>query len=73
LYGHLDRLKLPKSTSESEDREKLLEYFIRNNYLRRTKRPDTSGDEQEFDFTWGSRSKIEFPTSNVVNFMLSVS
>lgn len=65
-----------KSESESKDkidRESLLDFYIKNNYLKKTKRPDTSGEDQEYDFTWGPRSKIEFPTTNVVNFMLNVS
>ena len=68
LYGHLDRLKLKK-----DKREPLLSFYINNAYLKRTKKAETSGEDLEFDFTWGARSKIEFPTANVINFMLSVS
>lgn len=76
LFSHLDRLRVMDRKSESEskdkiDRESLLDFYIKNNYLKKTKRPDTSGEDQEYDFTWGPRSKIEFPTTNVVNFMLN--
>ncbi|KAI7895740.1 MAGE family-domain-containing protein [Mucor mucedo] len=70
LYSHLDRLKISKSNSASEDRDKLLELFIKNQHLKKTKRPDTSGDDTEFDYTWGARAKLELSPENMVQFLL---
>lgn len=72
LYSHLDRLKISKSNSASEDRDKLLELFIKNQHLKKTKRPDTSGDDTEFDYTWGARAKLELSPENMVQFLLQV-
>lgn len=63
---------MTKSRSEFEDRDKLLESFQKNHYLKKTKRPDTSGEEIEYDFTWGPRAKLEIPPQNMVNFLLQV-
>ncbi|KAG2232214.1 hypothetical protein INT48_003904 [Thamnidium elegans] len=72
LYEHLNRLKVTKTKSEFGDREELLNSFQRNHYLKKSKRPDTSGDEIEYDFTWGPRAKLEIPPQNMVNFLLEV-
>jgi hypothetical protein len=69
LYGHLNRLKL----TDVQVRDKYLESFIKNGYLKKTKKPETSGDDMEYDFTWGPRAKVEVPSQNLVNYMLSVS
>lgn len=68
----MDRLKITKSSSEADDRDKILELFQRNQHLKKTKRPDTSGEETEYDYTWGSRAKIELPAENMVNYLLEV-
>ncbi|GAA5799148.1 hypothetical protein HPULCUR_004558 [Helicostylum pulchrum] len=72
LYEHMDRLKVTKTKSEFGEREELLNSFQKNQYLKKTKRPDTSGDEIEYDFTWGPRAKLELPPQNMVNFLLEV-
>lgn len=69
----MDRLKITKSRSDMDDRDKLLDLFQKNQHLKKTKRPDTSGDETEYDYTWGARAKLELPPQNMVNFLLHVS
>ncbi|RCH95692.1 hypothetical protein CU098_010551 [Rhizopus stolonifer] len=72
LYAHLDRMKIRKHGSDQlEDRDKILDYFIKLNYLRKTKKPDTEGEDLEFIFTAGARAKVELPTASLVHFMCS--
>jgi hypothetical protein len=64
----LDRLKVTKN----EDRDKHLDNFIKNGYLRRSKVKDTEGDELEYIFSWGPRASVELGHAGVVEFLLSV-
>lgn len=64
----MDRLKVTKN----DDRDKQLDTFIKNGYLRRSKIKDTEGEEQEYTFTWGPRASVELGHAGVVEFLLSV-
>lgn len=68
----MDRLKISRNNSASEDRDSILELFIKNQHLKKTKRPDTSGEEMEYDYTWGARAKLELSAENMVQFLLQV-
>lgn len=65
----MNRLKL----ADAAVRDSYITNFIQNGYLKRTKKPETSGEEIEYDFTWGSRALVEIPHNNIVPFLLSVS
>ncbi|OBZ91267.1 Non-structural maintenance of chromosome element 3 [Choanephora cucurbitarum] len=70
LAAHMDRLLLLKnSKTDLEDREKILDYFVKNAYLKKTKKPDTDGEEIEYIYTAGPRAKAELPIASLVHFM----
>ncbi|KAI8364057.1 MAGE family-domain-containing protein [Blakeslea trispora] len=70
LDGHLDRMWIHKdSKTDLEDREKILDYFVKNAYLKKHKKPDTEGEELEFIFKAGPRAKAELPIASLVYFM----
>lgn len=73
MYEHLDHLKITKNRSEFKDREKLLDSFIKNNYLKRTQTTDYENDELVYIYTWGPRATVELGHSGVVEFLSSVS
>ncbi|KAI7901562.1 MAGE homology domain-containing protein, partial [Cokeromyces recurvatus] len=73
LYGHLDRLKITKNNSEFDDRDKLLDSFIKSGYLKKTQLNNvTENEEIEYNFTWGQRAIVELGPAGVVSFLSSV-
>ncbi|KAI9312485.1 MAGE homology domain-containing protein [Dichotomocladium elegans] len=72
LNEHLDRLNVADSSPLFGDREKLLETFVRQNYLHRTKvGDDASGSEIAWEYYWGPRAKAEIKEETIVDFISS--
>ncbi|KAI9481473.1 MAG: MAGE family-domain-containing protein [Benjaminiella poitrasii] len=72
LYGHLDRMKLTKRNVEFEDRDKLLDSFVRSGYLKKVQLSNESESEEiEYNFTWGQRSIVELGHAGVIAFLTS--
>ncbi|KAK4511878.1 uncharacterized protein ATC70_003877 [Mucor velutinosus] len=74
LNGHMDRLKLTKTIHGVEGintREELLQEFIRDGYLRRSKLPDPDTDEPQFTYTWGPRAMVEVGHAGITAFIIN--
>ncbi|GAN05158.1 conserved hypothetical protein [Mucor ambiguus] len=74
LNGHMDRLKLTKTIHGVEGittREELLQEFIKDGYLRRSKIPDPDTDEPQFTYTWGPRAMVEVGHAGITAFVIS--
>ncbi|KAI8638779.1 MAGE family-domain-containing protein [Parasitella parasitica] len=74
LNGHLDHLKITKTVKGVEDistREALLSEFIKDNYLKKSKLPETDNDEPQFSYTWGPRAMVEVGHAGISAFLIS--
>lgn len=75
LNGHMDRMKLTKTIYGLEGiktRDELLQEFIRDGYLRRSKLPDPDTDEPQFTYTWGPRAMVEVGHAGISAFIINV-
>lgn len=74
LYEHLDRLKVTRYGQEPlPDRDQLIDTFVKNQYIRKTKLDEQDGEEIQYRFQWGPRAYTEIPAQNMVEFISSVS
>ncbi|KAI8370538.1 MAGE family-domain-containing protein [Radiomyces spectabilis] len=73
LKQHLDRLKITDSSPTFGDRDRLLDTFVKQGYLHRTKtnEPDPN-TVPEWEYYWGPRAKAEIPEGNMVEFISSL-
>lgn len=74
LFEHLDRLKVTRYGQEPlPDRDQLMDTFVKNQYIRKTKLDEQDGEEIQYRFQWGPRAYTEIPAQNMVEFISSVS
>ncbi|CAO3698866.1 unnamed protein product [Rhizopus microsporus] len=72
LFEHLDRLKVTRYGQEPlPDRDQLMDTFVKNQYIRKTKLDEQDGEEIQYRFQWGPRAYTEIPAQNMVEFISS--
>lgn len=73
LKQNLDRLRVTDETETFGDREKLLEYYVKQGYLHRAKAGEDPNSDVVYQYYWGPRAKIEVADTDITDFIISVS
>ena len=72
LIEHLDRLGVTDDSNTFGDREKLLDSFVRQNYLIRSKSGNDPNNENSREYYWGTRARAEVTGEDILGFIVSV-
>ncbi|KAI9277284.1 hypothetical protein BDA99DRAFT_555184 [Phascolomyces articulosus] len=71
LLEHLDRLGVTEDCDPSGDREKLLDSFVKQNYLVRGKTTNDPNNENSREYYWGTRARAEITDEDIMGFIIS--
>ncbi|KAI7857359.1 MAGE family-domain-containing protein [Circinella umbellata] len=71
IIEHLDRLGVMDDSDTFGDREKLLDTFVRQNYLIRSKSGNDPNDENSREYYWGTRARAEITGEDIMGFIVS--
>ncbi|KAL1930998.1 hypothetical protein VTP01DRAFT_10135 [Rhizomucor pusillus] len=72
LKQNLDRLRVTDETETFGDREKLLEYYVKQGYLHRAKAGEDPNSDVVYQYYWGPRAKIEVADTDITDFIISL-
>ncbi|KAI9250147.1 MAGE family-domain-containing protein [Phascolomyces articulosus] len=71
LCEHLDRLGVTEDCEPFGDREKLLDSFVKQNYLIRSKTNNDPNNENSREYYWGTRARAEITSEDIMGFIVS--
>ncbi|KAI9494644.1 MAGE family-domain-containing protein [Zychaea mexicana] len=71
LFEHLDRLGVIDDSQTFGDREKVLDSFVKLNYLVRSKTGTDPNNESGREYYWGPRAKAEVTDEDIIGFIVS--
>ncbi|KAI8146057.1 MAGE family-domain-containing protein [Fennellomyces sp. T-0311] len=72
LTEHLDRLGVTDESRAFGDREKVLDSFVKQNYLTRDKVAGDQQNETTREYYWGPRARAEITDEDIIGFITSV-